>query len=218
MLAAISAPSSIPTNELPCFARKFVCCSIAPILTVIFWIGKTHRTRNSPSNGWTSSGTLLHSSRSSHTRLVRIDSASCRKARAISEKFRLRRSVPRRTSRSDSRLSLVSALEMFAPILGFDAIEAETADELTSVSFFSPSRETSTSPDTPTVVIAAKNSSRCRTNIASVSSSSSSRAAPSKPSCTSPSRSARSRAARSVGETVSPMKRPSGEPTTRKSA
>ena len=25
---------------------------------------------------------------------------------------------------------------MFAPILGFDAIEAETADELTSVSFF----------------------------------------------------------------------------------
>ena len=84
-------------------AMKLDCCSMAAIFTVTRWSGSTQRTRNSASIGWTSIGTLLHSSSSSHTRWSPRAWVTSRRARDTSPNTRPTRSVPRRVSRTASR-------------------------------------------------------------------------------------------------------------------
>ena len=93
--AAKSAPSSIPIGCPPSIvALNLGCFSIAAILTVNSWSGATHLTMKAARYGWTSRGTLLHSSSSSHTRRAFRPLAMSRRDLAMSPKFKLVRSLP----------------------------------------------------------------------------------------------------------------------------
>lgn len=99
--------------------------------------------------------------------------------------------------------------QLLADLLGHGAGTTQVGDEgFDGRGFCSPSRETSTSPATRTVVMTSSSPSRRSTKMVSVIKASSSA---SRDSWTWPSRSTSRRAARSVGGTAAPRKRPANQ-------